>query len=309
MKYFDIYEDTLKEVSESGQGLWKNDLYIDLERTQKYGHYGQYFALWVELTSYKPGEELDNAFYRLYTDVRRILAEASDKMVFCLNSADIQRAAAEKKPAIFLSAEDVASMGKYAYSAYDMGFRVMCIMGVHETQYGYSTASENKGLKPEGKKLINQYLSEGMVIDVAHMSEAGFYDVCEMVNKPIIASHANSRKVYDHHRNLTDDQIHALIQKKGLMGMISFHTFMTDDPVFKPKHVIRHAEHILELGGQDILAFGGDMDGIDGKFPMGFHGIQDMNYLYNEFLKLNYSETLLNKIFYDNAYQFTLDNM
>lgn len=55
MKYFDIYEDTLKEVSESGQGLWKNDLYIDLERTQKYGHYGQYFALWVELTSYKPG--------------------------------------------------------------------------------------------------------------------------------------------------------------------------------------------------------------------------------------------------------------
>ena len=72
MKYFDIYEDTLKEVSESGQGLWKNDLYIDLERTQKYGHYGQYFALWVELTSYKPGEELDNAFYRLYTDVPRI---------------------------------------------------------------------------------------------------------------------------------------------------------------------------------------------------------------------------------------------
>ena len=211
MKYFDIYEDTLKEVSESGQGLWKNDLYIDLERTQKYGHYGQYFALWVELTSYKPGEELDNAFYRLYTDVRRILAEASDKMVFCLNSADLQRAAAEKKPAIFLSAEDVASMGKYAYSAYDMGFRVMCIMGVHETQYGYSTASENKGLKPEGKKLINQYVSEGMVIDVAHMSEAGFYDVCEMVNKPIIASHANSRKVYDHHRNLTDDQIRALI--------------------------------------------------------------------------------------------------
>ena len=108
--------------------------------------------------------------------------------------------------------------------------------------------------------------TDGIIIDISHASQALFYDVAENTNLPFVASHSNSYKITSHRRNLTDEQFSVIRNRKGLMGLNFHNEFLNNNSQNAGMtDILRHAEHFLSLGGEDILCFGSDFDGISRK--------------------------------------------
>ncbi|CAM3949142.1 dipeptidase [Cohnella lubricantis] len=132
------------------------------------------------------------------------------------------------------------------------------------------------GLTRPGRQLVQECEALGIVLDVSHLSERGFWDLAEAAKRPFFASHSNARSLRNHPRNLTDDQIRALIAVDGIVGITFVPWFLTENEPAKIDDVLRHVEHMCALGGEKHLAFGSDFDGIDryvsglehpGKYP------------------------------------------
>ena len=138
----------------------------------------------------------------------------------------------------------------------------------------------------------------GMLVDVSHLSEAGFWDVVELVQGPFLASHSNSQSAFFHTRNLTDRQFTAIMKYRGVVGLNAYARFLGDDPV-TTADLRRHLEHFLALGGTENVALGGDWDGCD-ELPEGFTGIWNWADFYEELLRCNYPESLLRDLFWNN---------
>lgn len=119
------------------------------------------------------------------------------------------------------------------------------------------------GLTRGGRQLVRECESLGILLDVSHLSERGFWDLAEMADRPFFASHSNARALRNHPRNLSDEQIRALIAVGGIVGVTFVPWFLTEKEPAAIDDVLRHVEHICELGGERQLAFGSDFDGID----------------------------------------------
>ena len=131
--------------------------------------------------------------------------------------------------------------------------------GCHEVNPG--------GLTLFGRKVVSEMNRLGMVVDVSHIAEPGFWDTLELSTAPIIASHANVKALYNHPRNLNDLQIKALIEKDGVMGLTLYPPFYTNEnrPVTMDD-LLRQLDHICSLGGVNHVGIGADFDGIDKTF-------------------------------------------
>ena len=104
---------------------------------------------------------------------------------------------------------------------------------------------------------------KGVLCDVSHLNEAGFWDVIEHSTLPPVASHSNARALCEHTRNLTEAQIRAVIEKKGYIGVNFYSAFLANGRAATLEDVYRHVDAILQLGGEDVVGFGSDFDGID----------------------------------------------
>ncbi len=185
---------------------------------------------------------------------------------------------------------------------YNKGVRCMTLTwnnlnGVSDTN---CTSAEVPGLTRFGRELVLQMQEKGIMIDLSHISEKGFYDVLELATKPVIASHSNSYAVCPHSRNLTDEQFKALISSGGVAGINYCSNFLNSKTRAKISDIIKHIEHFMELGGENNVGFGADFDGVDGNLPAGINGVRDHLKVINELLKLNYSEEIIRKITFHN---------
>ncbi|MHA6529175.1 dipeptidase [Paenibacillus sp. BAC0078] len=121
----------------------------------------------------------------------------------------------------------------------------------------------NGGFTEQGRKLIEWCNESGMLLDVSHLAPAGFWELAERSNRPFIASHSNAAAVCGHPRNLSDDQIGALVAMDGRMGLTFVPWFVTEGGDAKAADVLRHIEHVCTLGGSRHIMFGSDFDGIE----------------------------------------------
>ena len=119
------------------------------------------------------------------------------------------------------------------------------------------------GLTAKGRELVAECNRLGLALDVSHLSERGFWDVMELSRDAPIASHSNARALCGHPRNLTDDQIRALIAKGGRIGLTFVPQFLRDDGGAAADDVLRHLEHVCALGGARHVGFGSDFDGVE----------------------------------------------
>jgi len=195
--------------------------------------------------------------------------ESKDTLALCLNSKDIGDALAAGKIAVLLTIEGGRPLeGKPNYetlvglrSLYRQGMR-----GVQLVDNGRNRIGDGKGeirtrggLTNFGISVVKEMNRLGMVIDVAHLTEPGFWDVIETSEHPIIDSHSNTRAVCDHPRNLTDEQIKAIAKKGGVIGL-SCHMAMISKETDKPTidDLMKHVDHIAKLVGVDHIGFGPD---------------------------------------------------
>ena len=160
-----------------------------------------------------------------------------------------------------------------------------------------------RGLKSFGKRMVEEMNELGMIVDVSHLSDGGFWDVAKIATKPLVASHSNAKEVCKHPRNLSREQFEAIKNSGGLVGLNFYKAFLNDVPEKAcMEDVIRHAEYFLSLGGEDVLSLGGDWDGAD--LPDDMPGLAAIPDLYELFLRKNYGESLVQKLFYGNAASF-----
>lgn len=122
---------------------------------------------------------------------------------------------------------------------------------------------EDHGLTAFGRDVVAEMNRLGMVVDVAHVAEKGFWDVIEVANAPVINSHANARALCDHRRNLTDDQLKAVFQTGGVVGVTFVPHFIKSEGEVAIADLMCHIDRMLTLGGEDHIGIGSDFDGIE----------------------------------------------
>ena len=212
------------------------------------------------------------------------------------------------KAAAFLSLEDISTAGRYAEQIYSLGFRFAMLTWNYENRYACgASADQRRGLTEEGKELAKHLIDQGIILDISHLSDQGAEDLMALTDKPIIASHSNVRSVCPRPRNLPEGLIRELIRRQGLIGINFFAPFVGENP--QVEDLLRHMDVILSLGGEDVLALGGDLDGCDGVFPAGISGVETVPVLRERMEKAGFGAALIEKVFFENAENFIRRNV
>ena len=136
-------------------------------------------------------------------------------------------------------------------------------------------------------------------MDVSHISDEAFWDIMKITNAPVIATHSNSRAVFDNSRNLTDDMFRAICETDGIAGYNACAEFTGENPTLDT--ICDHIFHFLELDptGKHV-ALGGDLDGVS-KMPEGFDGVQSWPVLADRLQERGLDEKMVMDIFWNNG--------
>ena len=167
---------------------------------------------------------------------------------------------------------------------YDAGVRMMTVTWNFDNELGHPnhqpsgvkedfrnfyrfTPEKNMGLTDTGKEAVKRMEELGIIPDVSHLSDEGFFDVADVLNGPFAASHSNARAICGCSRNLTDEMIRVIADHGGVIGLNFCPSFVveTDDENLcytSCEGLMRHARHIMNIGGRDVIALGTDFDGI-----------------------------------------------
>lgn len=183
-------------------------------------------------------------------------------------------------------------------SLYRMGVRVIGLTWNYSNHIasGADEQNKNRGLTEFGKTAVNEMERIGITVDVSHLNDRSFYDVMETAVAPVIASHSNSRAVCAHRRNLTDNMFRNIIHTGGCVGINFYPPFLNESGNADIYDIIRHIEHFMELGGENNIGIGSDFDGTGGLMPKGIRNCDDTYKIFDELLRLNYSEEQIEKI-------------
>lgn len=168
--------------------------------------------------------------------------------------------------------------------------RMIALTWNHENEIGYpAKLGPGDGLKPFGLKLLKEMDRLGIYADASHLNEAGFWDIVEHMTLPPIASHSCCRELCDTPRNLYKAQAEAIIHKNGFIGVNFYPHFLTKADKAAIEDVVRHIDRFCELGGERIVGFGSDFDGIEVQ-PEGLACAADFPNLIEALLKHGYTD-------------------
>ena len=310
MRYFDLHCDTMTECSLRGISLRQNELHVNLEKAKSLDTFVQCYAVWIP--DDLRGEKAFERFCQVAKTFREEVGKNSDLLMQCGKPGELREAEKKHLHGAVLTVENGAALGgKLENIAVwkELGVKMCTLTWNGENELGRGVrASGTGGLSPFGKEAICEFENAGIIVDISHASPELFWDVAEVAKKPLVASHSNAQALCKHPRNLTDEQFAAIKASGGLVGINFFTAFLNDEPEqASMEDILRHTEHFLSLGGEDILAMGGDMDGSSMPEDMA-DGLGGIPRLYELFLRRNYSEALLDKLFYGNAAKFFQDN-
>ena len=181
---------------------------------------------------------------------------------------------------------------------YRLGVRLITLTWNQRNQIadGIGESRTGSGLTEFGLKVIDEMNDLGMLIDVSHLSETGFWDVIKRSKTPIIASHSNCYALCSHLRNLKDEQIKALTDKDGVVGISFVPNFLTQERrKTTVKDVVTHIDYLVEKAGINYVGLGSDFDGTGG-LPLGLEGVEKMPNITAELLNRGYKEGEIEKI-------------
>ncbi|MGN1203495.1 MAG: dipeptidase [Lachnospiraceae bacterium] len=340
MRVVDMHCDTIARLladKRAGKesSLYQNDGHVDLTKMKQSGYMLQNFALFVKLADAKdPWEEVQ----KLRDVYEEELAKNREILAPVYTHEDIEKNAKNGKMSAMLTVEeggvckgDIEKLEEL----YRQGVRMMTLSWNYpnglchpnlDADSGSRIHGKMKGLEPKAAdELLQEYLNTpdtengltdkgmefvermqemGMIVDVSHMSDAGFFDVVRLAKKPFVASHSNARAVCPCVRNLTDEMIRALALKGGVSGLNFCADFLTPCQAGVPnpgtiEAIVRHAAHMVRIGGEECVGLGSDFDGIDTHAEL--PGAHTMSRLWEALKKGGFTERQLDKIFTDNV--------
>lgn len=310
---FDLHCDTAVELFQQKKDWRQNDLQLDLNRADRLMSHIQVYAFCcVYDKNYEPltRGEAEQKFISALMDFYDRLERHKQTHRLCRCTEDLIQTVKEGKHAVFLSLEGPEVIGcdpGRLEELKSLGIVMTTLTWNHRNLLAGSHAT-GEGLTPEGKAFVRRAQELGIVIDVSHLSEQAFWDLCDITSAPIVASHSNSRAVCDHSRNLTDKQFKTICNFGGLVGLNLYSPFLRAEGRADFGDVKRHIDHFLELGGGHHLSLGGDLDGCD-ELPVGFTGVDCYNDLGRHLMAQGMEEEQVLHIMNNNAARFFIQHL
>lgn len=185
---------------------------------------------------------------------------------------------------------------------YRQGLRAIGLTWNHRNELADGLGVQsNYGLTPFGRAVVTRMNELGMVVDLAHINEAGFWEAMELSKDPIIVSHADAKALCNHRRNMSDAQLDAIKNNGGFIGICFAPNFLNPEPTKASlDDVVRHIDYICERIGPDHIAFGSDYDGIE-TTPIGLEDVSKFPSVLDRLDALGYSQADITKIAHGNV--------
>lgn len=328
MKVADMHCDTISEILKEQRAglnteLKANHLNVDIEKLKKGDYLIQNFAMFIPLEKVKhPLEEMLKLIDCFYRELEKnqadiALAQSYKDIINNLEKGRISALLTIEEGGAACSSLEILRM------LYSLGVRMLTLTWNYPNGIGYPNVNLSNGNKPDfhipntqdgltpfGIAFVQEMERLGMIIDVSHLSDAGFYDVLKYTNKPFVASHSNARSITNHSRNMSDDMIKMLAKRRGVMG-INFAGDFLEEPEegkkmrSKINNMVKHIKHIVNLAGIDCVGLGSDFDGIYQDLELDHAG--KMPELAEALSLAGFSTIDIEKIFYRNVLRIYKD--
>lgn len=303
----DCHCDTLTELYNKNASLYENEQHFDIKRQIALGGGLQFCAIYVptEVFRYQGGLRYTLCLLDKYNqEIKKLHENGID--VLQVRTAEDAGNVLKHKAATLLAIEEGGAIDgslEALRCLYELGVRAMTLTWSNRNDIadGINEEATGSGLTLFGKQVVAEMNRLGMLVDVSHISTAGFWSVIETSTKPIIATHSNAKSLCSHPRNLNDEQIKALAQNGGLAGITFAGQFLEEDwSNACIESVYKHIDYMLNLiGNDDHIGFGSDFDGISHP-PYNIQGVQDYKPLI-EYLSKYYNDETINKITHQNV--------
>ncbi len=300
MFIFDLHSDTLSLLLENPeQSIQKNDGLISDYKLFSGGYIAQCFAAFL------PPKCKDNPYLHFKKQYNLFKNFSSPLLKTAKTKKEINNNLRNGRVSALLSVENADFlMGDFKKLKIieTLGVKVLGLCWNNENCLGFGNSNNAEinslPLKKFGCELIERLNHSPIIADVSHLNIGGFKDVCAISKKPFIASHSACSSIFRHKRNLTDEQIKAIANSGGVIGLNFYSRFLNGTDKTEFSDIIRHSKHIINVGGEDAAAIGTDFDGMNCILPL--KSAADMPYFADILIK-EFGITKAEKICYKNA--------
>lgn len=307
----DLHCDTLTRIKPPVQEYDSLDnaaCYLQLSNLPEGVHWAQCYACFLP-ERYRGEDAI--AFYNHQTDrFYRQMKRFSGKVKACETAEEIEAAWAEGKTAAVYTIENGSALAgrlERIGSVRADGVRILSLTWNAENEIA-SGSDTDHGLSAFGKEAVREMERTGIIVDVSHLNDTGFWELMEIAEKPFVATHSNARAVCSHKRNLTDDMIREMVRRGCLVGLNYYTAFLKDGGEnLTPDDFYAHISHFCELGGEKLLALGSDGDGC--TMPSYLNTPEKTAQMYDYLLERGLDRGLVDGIWYRNAMDFLKKNL
>jgi membrane dipeptidase len=309
-----------------------NQGHLDLPRMKKGGFVGGFFAVYVP--SEGGGIDIDALMTKAEYDVplpaeldlapsqkvtlhmasllMRIERASNGAVKICRTAADLRHCIDTGTLATILHIEGAEGIDPDLHMLdvlYESGLRSIGPVWSRPNIFGHgvpfrypSTPDTGPGLTERGKDLVRACNRMKVMIDLSHLNEKGFWDVVKLSDAPLVATHSNAHAISPHSRNLTDKQLAAIRESRGMVGVNFATSFIRPDGQRNDdtplEEMIRHMDHLIEHVGVDGVGLGSDFDGA--TIPNEIGDVAGLPRLVEAMRKHGYDEATLRKLCYEN---------
>jgi membrane dipeptidase len=235
----DTHVDTPQRMLDAGDDIGQRlpDGHLDLPRMREGELTGAFFSVWVDPRRF-PGEAAWQRALALTRVIREVAERHPDQAVLATSAADVRRAHAEGKIALLVGVEGAHALGAPGddevllarlRQLFELGARYLTVTWTNDNPLAHASTGRHpdRGLTELGRRAVREMNRMGMIVDVSHVSDRTFWDVLEVSERPVLASHSSCRALADHPRNMTDAMIRALGERGGAV-CINYYTQFID---------------------------------------------------------------------------------
>lgn len=312
MYLIDMHCDTLGRLvtDKIGGTLLDSPRQVNMEGMQKADVLAQFFACFVDVRQFAGADQYTKAYEfvkTMLTRGKKDIERSGGRVKTAGHYGDIVRNKEEGIISALFTVEEggiIEGRPERVESLYQEGIRLITLLWNAENCMGYPNNKDpqimEKGLKPFGFEAIEQMNRLGMIVDVSHLSDGGFWDVAKHSKKPFVASHSNARKLMNHPRNLSDDMLKAIGNGGGTAGLNFYPAFVHPSLDAKAEYLGVQVRYMADKAGMDAVSIGTDFDGFTGD-GQHIRSTAELPKLADVLAKEGFSQSEMEKIFYKNA--------
>lgn len=320
MAFIDMHCDTISRLcAVPEESLVSNRGCIDKAGMIEAGTMALFFASFVNVGKFEPvrgGELSDTAWeqgFRMVRQMIRRMDEEQDENIRVIRSfAEMEENEWKGRISAIMTVEEGGIINRKIHrlkSLYEEGIRLITLTWNHPNCIGFPNSRDSnmmeKGLTSFGIQVVERMNHLGMMIDVSHLSDGGFWDCLRLSCAPICASHSNARTLCNHPRNLSDEMLKALGEKGGIAGLNFYPAFLREKGTVVLDDIARHAIHMIREGGEEVVAIGTDFDGFENRSaPLWIAHVREMDLLWEAMKSRGITERQLDKIMRGNVMRF-----